>query len=118
MRGLAKAKALAKACASLYRLTNKEGKCQMHYHNDKTTNTYRQIKDGLVMKTYTVHVFTSDKRGAGTDANVYFQLYGVNGDSGERALEVQWTKALCIDCVLIALVSHFKKLLVAFGSVT
>ena len=63
----------------------------VHYH--KKADVHRQLKDGLAMKTYTVHVFTSDKRGAGTDANVYCQLYGVNGDSGERALEVQYTKA-------------------------
>jgi hypothetical protein len=29
-------------------------------------------------------VFTGDRRGAGTSANVTLQLYGENGDSGSR----------------------------------
>lgn len=35
---------------------------------------------------YEVKVFTGDKRGAGTDANVFVNIYGENGDSGEREL--------------------------------
>ncbi len=31
-------------------------------------------------------MFTGDKSGAGTDANVFLTIYGVNGDSGEREL--------------------------------
>jgi len=44
---------------------------------------------GLVVPlvTYTVRCYTGDRRGAGTDANVYIILYGENGDSGERQLE-------------------------------
>lgn len=30
---------------------------------------------------------TGDIRGAGTDANVFIQLFGKNGDTGERKLE-------------------------------
>ena len=36
----------------------------------------------LFTETYTINVLTSDKRGAGTDANVYIIIYGENGDSG------------------------------------
>lgn len=36
---------------------------------------------------YIVHVKTSDIRGAGTDANVYVVIFGVNGDSGELSLK-------------------------------
>ena len=36
---------------------------------------------------YEVKVFTGDKPGAGTDANVIFNIYGVNGDSGDRELK-------------------------------
>ncbi|CAF0916712.1 unnamed protein product [Rotaria sordida] len=36
--------------------------------------------------TYLVHVFTGDKSGAGTDANVFLTIYGQNKDSGERQL--------------------------------
>ncbi len=37
--------------------------------------------------TYNVSVTTSDKRGAGTDANVFIQLFGENNDSGKQKLE-------------------------------
>lgn len=33
--------------------------------------------------TYHVHVFTADKFGAGTDANVSITLFGENDDTGE-----------------------------------
>ena len=36
---------------------------------------------------YKVLVHTGDKRGAGTDANVFIILHGEKGDSGKRALE-------------------------------
>jgi hypothetical protein len=31
-----------------------------------------------------VHVFTGDKSGAGTDANVFLTIYGESEDSGNR----------------------------------
>ena len=37
-------------------------------------------------KKYTVNVYTGDVRGAGTDANVFINIYGSQGDSGERKL--------------------------------
>ncbi len=37
--------------------------------------------------TYNISVVTSDKRGAGTDANVYIQLYGDKNDSGKHDLK-------------------------------
>jgi hypothetical protein len=36
---------------------------------------------------YTVDVTTGDRRGAGTDANVYITIYGDNGDSGKNILD-------------------------------
>ena len=36
---------------------------------------------------YTILVLTGDKRGSGTDANVFMTLFGSNGDSGKRELE-------------------------------
>lgn len=42
-------------------------------------------------KTYNVTVVTSDKRGAGTDANVYIQLFGERNDSGKIFLETSTT---------------------------
>lgn len=37
--------------------------------------------------TYEVTVFTGDMMGAGTDANVFINIYGENGDTGERPLK-------------------------------
>ncbi|XP_030643524.1 lipoxygenase homology domain-containing protein 1 [Chanos chanos] len=37
--------------------------------------------------TYEVSVFTGDMWGAGTDANVFINIYGENGDTGERPLK-------------------------------
>jgi hypothetical protein len=35
--------------------------------------------------TYMVHVFTGDKSGAGTDANVFLTIYGEHEDSGRES---------------------------------
>lgn len=35
---------------------------------------------------YEIIVFTGDKFGAGTNANVFITLYGENGNTGKRAL--------------------------------
>ena len=37
-------------------------------------------------KVYEVSVFTGDESGAGTDANVFLNIIGENGDAGERKL--------------------------------
>ncbi|CAH1776005.1 unnamed protein product [Owenia fusiformis] len=41
---------------------------------------------GLVQE-YQVEVYTGDKLGAGTDANVYLEIYGKRGDTGRRKLK-------------------------------
>ncbi|KAM9858421.1 lipoxygenase homology domain-containing protein 1 [Aulostomus maculatus] len=41
----------------------------------------------LEVNTYEVCVITGDVLGAGTDANVYINIYGENGDTGERYLK-------------------------------
>lgn len=38
------------------------------------------------VNSYEVHVFTGTMWGAGTDANVYINIYGETGDTGERWL--------------------------------
>ncbi|KAM4615981.1 lipoxygenase homology domain-containing protein 1 [Polymixia lowei] len=43
--------------------------------------------EDLEENTYEVSVFTGDMLGAGTDANVYVNIYGENGDTGERYLK-------------------------------
>ena len=40
----------------------------------------------LLVKQYVVDVYTADKFGAGTDANVYCTIFGDKGDTGEREL--------------------------------
>lgn len=35
---------------------------------------------------YEVKIFTGNKSGAGTDSNVFLNIYGPNGDSGDREL--------------------------------
>jgi len=44
--------------------------------------------------TYKVEVYTGDVKYAGTDANVYITLYGVEGDSGFQKLKAGKTKNL------------------------
>ena len=34
------------------------------------------------MDTYHIYVTTSDKKGAGTDANVYIDIHGEDGETG------------------------------------
>lgn len=41
----------------------------------------------LAVNTYEVCVFTGDMMGAGTDAKVYINIYGENGDTGEHYLK-------------------------------
>ncbi|KAK1884574.1 Lipoxygenase like domain containing protein 1, partial [Dissostichus eleginoides] len=42
--------------------------------------------EDLEVNSYEVHVFTGTMFGAGTDANVYVNIYGETGDTGERRL--------------------------------
>ena len=41
----------------------------------------------LAVLDYMVEVHTGKKRGAGTDANVFLNIFGEQGDTGERPLE-------------------------------
>ncbi|GAB0202690.1 lipoxygenasey domain-containing protein 1 [Grus japonensis] len=45
-----------------------------------------EIEDPLEVHTYKISVFTGDIYGAGTDANVFLNIYGDLGDIGERKL--------------------------------
>ncbi|XP_073676001.1 lipoxygenase homology domain-containing protein 1-like [Garra rufa] len=40
----------------------------------------------LEENTYELHIFTGNMMGAGSDANVFINIYGENGDTGERPL--------------------------------
>ena len=45
----------------------------------------------VIETTYTVSVVTGDKRGCGTDANVFVIIFGQNGSSDELALKDSMT---------------------------
>ncbi|XP_062369972.1 lipoxygenase homology domain-containing protein 1 [Cinclus cinclus] len=45
-----------------------------------------EVEDPLEVHTYKISVFTGDVYGAGTDANVFLNIYGDLGDMGERKL--------------------------------
>ncbi|XP_010011629.1 PREDICTED: lipoxygenase homology domain-containing protein 1, partial [Nestor notabilis] len=45
-----------------------------------------EVEDPLEVHTYKISVFTGDIYGAGTDANVFLNVYGDLGDTGERKL--------------------------------
>ncbi|CAM2710921.1 unnamed protein product [Rotaria socialis] len=45
-----------------------------------------EVQNRLEMKRYTIDVYTGDKMGCGTDANVFCTIYGDRGDTGEREL--------------------------------
>ncbi|NXF11356.1 LOXH1 protein, partial [Smithornis capensis] len=45
-----------------------------------------EVEDPLEVHTYKISVFTGDIYGAGTDANVFLNMYGDLGDMGERKL--------------------------------
>ncbi|XP_071500737.1 lipoxygenase homology domain-containing protein 1-like [Diadema antillarum] len=44
-------------------------------------------RNSLIMRTYKVHIFTGDIFQAGTDANVFINVYGEKGDTGERSMK-------------------------------
>lgn len=54
----------------------------------KTSLIGRELPDCdlFPVNSYEVHVFTGSLWGSGTDANVYINLYGEIGDTGERQL--------------------------------
>ena len=52
-------------------------------HNYISTKFLRFISECQ----YPVHIFTGDKWGAGTDANVIITIFGEEGDSGEKKLD-------------------------------
>lgn len=67
----------------------------------------------FLVNSYEVHVFTGNMWGAGTDANVYVNIYGETGDTGERRLrksnnlnkfEKGQVGSVCVDVT-----SHFIK---------
>uniref|UniRef100_A0A3Q3WIH2 PLAT domain-containing protein n=1 Tax=Mola mola TaxID=94237 RepID=A0A3Q3WIH2_MOLML len=52
----------------------------------KSIESFASKVRNLVPVKYEIIVITGDVKGAGTDANVFLTIYGVNGDSGKRHL--------------------------------
>ncbi|XP_030851151.1 lipoxygenase homology domain-containing protein 1 isoform X3 [Strongylocentrotus purpuratus] len=44
-------------------------------------------RNSLALSTYKVHIFSGDIFQAGTDANVFINIYGEKGDTGERSMK-------------------------------
>uniref|UniRef100_A0A4W4F748 PLAT domain-containing protein n=1 Tax=Electrophorus electricus TaxID=8005 RepID=A0A4W4F748_ELEEL len=53
----------------------------------RTIESFASKVRSLVPVKYEIIIITGDVKGAGTDANVYITIYGVNGDSGKRPLK-------------------------------
>ncbi|XP_076859680.1 lipoxygenase homology domain-containing protein 1 [Brachyhypopomus gauderio] len=53
----------------------------------RTVESFASKVRNLVPVKYEIVIITGDVKGAGTDANVYITIYGVNGDSGQRPLK-------------------------------
>uniref|UniRef100_A0A4W6C1W7 Lipoxygenase homology PLAT domains 1 n=1 Tax=Lates calcarifer TaxID=8187 RepID=A0A4W6C1W7_LATCA len=60
-------------------------KCH-HVQCQNVTDDLNAYSIFLSVNSYEVHVFTGTMWGAGTDANVYINIYGEVGDTGERRL--------------------------------
>ncbi|XP_056097903.1 lipoxygenase homology domain-containing protein 1 isoform X1 [Rhinichthys klamathensis goyatoka] len=58
----------------------------MTFECSKTVESFASKVRSLVPVKYEIIVITGDVKEAATDANVFITLYGVNGDSGKRAL--------------------------------
>lgn len=59
----------------------------MMFECTKTVESFASKVRSLVPVKYEIIVITGDVKEAATDANVFITLYGVNGDSGKRALK-------------------------------
>ena len=66
---------------------------------------------------YYVEVFTGDKFGAGTDANVYLQLFGERGDTGKRHLHGTKTDGKMFESGMVRCVFVFFSFSVSFSFV-
>uniref|UniRef100_A0A671PP20 Lipoxygenase homology domain-containing protein 1-like n=1 Tax=Sinocyclocheilus anshuiensis TaxID=1608454 RepID=A0A671PP20_9TELE len=59
----------------------------MMFECTKTVESFASKVRSLVPVKYEIIIITGDVKEAATDANVFITLYGVNGDSGKRALK-------------------------------
>ncbi|XP_060788698.1 lipoxygenase homology domain-containing protein 1 [Neoarius graeffei] len=59
----------------------------------KCVESFASKVRSLVPVKYEIIVITGDVKGAGTDANVFITIYGVNGDSGKRPVKQKFRNA-------------------------
>lgn len=59
----------------------------MTFECTKTVESFASKVRSLVPVKYEIIIITGDVKEAGTDANVFITIYGVNGDSGKRPLK-------------------------------
>nr|XP_055024965.1 lipoxygenase homology domain-containing protein 1 isoform X1 [Misgurnus anguillicaudatus] len=62
----------------------------MTFECTKTVESFASKVRSLVPVKYEIIVITGDIKGAATDANVFITIFGVNGDSGKRALKQKY----------------------------
>ena len=60
--------------------------CSVTFHNNNTS-PFPLPFVAISECQYPVHIYTGDKWGAGTDANVIITIFGEEGDSGEKKLD-------------------------------
>lgn len=73
-------------CDAQIPLTTKKGEF-VTFECVKSIESFASKVRNLVPVKYETIVITGDVKGAGTDANVFITIYGVNGDSGKRPLK-------------------------------
>uniref|UniRef100_A0A8C4R1V7 PLAT domain-containing protein n=1 Tax=Eptatretus burgeri TaxID=7764 RepID=A0A8C4R1V7_EPTBU len=60
------------------------------FHCHRRILSFASRSHGLLPSKYEVLVVTGDSKNCGTDANVFITMYGMNGDSGRRALRQKY----------------------------
>lgn len=73
-------------CDAQIPLTTKKGEF-VAFECIKCVESFASKVRNLVPIKYEIIIITGDVKGAGTDANVFITIYGVNGDSGKRPLK-------------------------------
>ncbi|XP_048706971.2 lipoxygenase homology domain-containing protein 1 isoform X4 [Caretta caretta] len=73
-------------CNAKIPLRNKRGDYKV-FECVKVIESFASKARSLVPVKYEVIVVTGSEKGAGTDANVFITIFGINGDSGKRALK-------------------------------
>ncbi|XP_015757568.1 PREDICTED: uncharacterized protein LOC107336976 [Acropora digitifera] len=78
------------SCQRWFSTSDDDGKISRELLRDDkedATIIVSKVQEEVKDYQYQVHIYTGDKWGAGTDANVLITIFGENGDSGEKKLD-------------------------------